>query len=353
MSDFDSIKTKYEELLSLPVNSDGVAKRQRGYAFERLLFDLFTVDSLEPRASYRPEGEQIDGSIYLDGRVYLIEAKWHADPLPASTLYQFKGKVDGKLTGTIGVFISMSGYADDSVDALIQGKDLNIILVDRHDIDTAIVHGKGFKRVLKMKLRKASEEGVVYFPVEGELVTASKTSAIHIDSLRSYRTTDLTLMCQLAQTELPAVSDLLIVCEGESDRVVIAVLVKRILAEAGSDRSVKIMTALGKLTIPRVANALRDMFSEQSQMLIVVDGDNDPLGTEEMLSRGMEFENWSVSIPNPSIETWLSLDPETFRGRRRRSRVELNREAAYQVDIKALRLRDNEFDRFYRAVLGK
>jgi hypothetical protein len=41
----------------------------------------------------------------------LLEAKWHRDEfeLPASTIYEFKGKVDGKLVGTVGIFISMSG----------------------------------------------------------------------------------------------------------------------------------------------------------------------------------------------------------------------------------------------------
>src|SRR4051812_15027132 len=84
------------------------AKQRRGYDFERLLNALFLIERLDPRTSFKPDGEQIDGSIYLDGRIYLVEAKWHAEPLPASTLYQFKGKIDGKLAGTIGLFISMS-----------------------------------------------------------------------------------------------------------------------------------------------------------------------------------------------------------------------------------------------------
>jgi hypothetical protein len=97
----DQIRRDYEELTRLSRASDSSAKQARGFAFERLLIQLFALDEMEPRAGYRPVGEQIDGSIYLDGRVYLLEAKWHADPLPVSTLYQFKGKVDGKLAGTI------------------------------------------------------------------------------------------------------------------------------------------------------------------------------------------------------------------------------------------------------------
>ena len=145
-----------------------------------------------------------------------------ANPLPASTLYQFKGKVDGKLTGTLGVFISISGYAKDAVDALTLGKDLNVILVDRNDMDAAILRGNGFKKVLKLKLRKAAEEGVIYFPAEGELVTADATRVVEIDELGYLHTTDGVLTARPVE---PATADLLIVCEGDSDRVIIAALV--------------------------------------------------------------------------------------------------------------------------------
>jgi len=349
MKSFDEIKKEYEELSDLPIDSDGAAKRKRGFAFERLLNKLFILDDLEPRAGYRPAGEQIDGSIYLDGRIYLLEAKWHADPLPASTLYQFKGKVDGKLAGTIGIFISMSGYAEDAIDALILGKGLNVILVDRRDMDAAIIRGSGFKKLLKLKLRKAAEEGAIYFPAEGELVTAEKTRTIEIDYLRFDQVTDQVLVTQPAH---PAAADLLIVCEGESDRVVIATLAERILATAGSGRSIKIMTAMGKLAIPRVANALRSTFHPESKVLIVADSDGDPIGTTEMLSNGLEFSDWLASIPNPSIEAWLDVTLSDLRRRGGKFRIEQYRQAAHQVDIAALTQQDEEFKRFHSAILG-
>ncbi|AJX96493.1 TOPRIM nucleotidyl transferase/hydrolase domain-containing protein [Burkholderia pseudomallei] len=349
MNNLDDIRKEYEELASLPADADGNAKRRRGFAFERLLNKLFLLDELEPRTGYRPSGEQIDGSIYLDGRIYLLEAKWHADPLPASTLYQFKGKVDGKLAGTIGFFISMSGYAEDAVDALILGKALNIILLDQRDIDSAIIRGSGFKNVLKLKLRKAAEEGAIFFPTEGELVTAEKARTVEIDLLRFDQTTGGVVATQPAE---PATADLLIVCEGDSDRVVISTFAERILSAAGSGRSIKILTAMGKVTIPRVANAMWNTFHSESKVLIVVDGDNDPAGTAAMLGNGLEFGDWVAAIPNPSIETWLDLDVETLR-RRGKSRIELSRTAAETLDIDALRLRDDQFAQFYAAILGE
>jgi hypothetical protein len=348
MSGLDEIRIDYGGLASLSADVDGSVKRHRGFAFERLLKKIFLHDDLEPRTGYRRPGEQIDGSIYLDGRIFLLEAKWHADPLPASTLYQFKGKVDGKLAGTIGIFISMSGYAEDAVDALVLGKALNVILFDQRDMDAVIVRGAGFKSVLKLKLRKAAEEGAIYFPAEGELVTAKKTRSVEIDLPDLDRTTG-SVATQRAET---AATDLLIVCEGDSDRVAIATLAERILFAAGSGRSIKILTAMGKITIPRVANAMWSTFHSKSKVLIVVDGDNDPIGTAAMLGNGLEFSDWVAAIPNPSIETWLDLGAETLR-RPRKSRVELSRKAAETLDIDSLRQRDGQFALFFATILGR
>tara|TARA_R110002020_G_scaffold50791_2_gene143673 strand:- start:11331 stop:12377 length:1047 start_codon:yes stop_codon:yes gene_type:complete len=347
MSILDEIRKDYEALVNLPPSADGNEKRARGFAFERLLKKLFSHDKLEPRAGYKPSGEQIDGSIYLDGRVYLLEAKWHADPLPASTLYQFKGKVDGKLLGTVGIFISMSGYGDDAVDALTLGKGLNVILVDRSDMDSAIIRQNGIKQILLLKIRKAAEEGVIYFPVEGDLVTANETRTVEIEDLRF----DPVTGSVMAMRPVPQVSaDLLIVCEGNNDRAAIAVLAERILAAAGSSRSIKILTAMGKLTIPKVANALWNTFSTDSKVLIVTDGDRDPDGTAAMLERGLEFSEWEAVIPNPSIETWLGLEAQL--ARRPRPSLDSFRIAAEALDIEDLRIVDAEFARFYDTVLG-
>ncbi|APE12542.1 hypothetical protein BO226_24570 (plasmid) [Rhodococcus sp. 2G] len=141
----------------LPPTATKAEKADRGREFEGALIEMFNEDGLKPRASYRPTGEEVDGSIWLDGRTYLFEAKWTSAAHPASSLYQFKGKVDGKLTGTIGLFFSMSGYSTDAVDALIAGKDLNLVLFDRADVDLVIKNRIGIAEAIRLKLRAAAE----------------------------------------------------------------------------------------------------------------------------------------------------------------------------------------------------
>ncbi|MCV5215759.1 hypothetical protein OFC53_31460, partial [Escherichia coli] len=87
---------------------------------------------------------------------FLLEAKWHKDPIPASDLYAFKGKVDGRLIGTIGVFFSMSDYSTEAVDALLKGKELNIILFGHNDLLSIEKRKITMREALKIKLRFAA-----------------------------------------------------------------------------------------------------------------------------------------------------------------------------------------------------
>lgn len=56
----DEIKKAYNKLLS-----EKVSPQQRGYEFERLINSLLSIEKLEPKSSYKPLGEQIDGSFFL------------------------------------------------------------------------------------------------------------------------------------------------------------------------------------------------------------------------------------------------------------------------------------------------
>ena len=111
---------------------------KRGKAFEKVLGLILELEKIRHVLAYRPSGEEIDGAFWWNDRTFLLEAKWHKDPLPASSIYTFKGKVDGKFSGTCGVFISMSGYSTECVDALVHGKALNILLFDEKDIEAII-----------------------------------------------------------------------------------------------------------------------------------------------------------------------------------------------------------------------
>ena len=339
-------KEEYKKWLAPPKNVQPEWFRERGFTFEKILKSCLAHEQLDPRSSYKTEGEQIDGSFFLDGNVFLLEAKWHRDKLPASSLYQFKGKVDGKLLGTIGVFISMSGYSKDAVDALTLGKSLNVILFGKEDIDSAIIGNSSFREILKSKLRIAAEEGVVYHSSKIEQV--SKDGQTIIEAL-NYDNISSNVLKQDSSFEKS--SDLVVICEGATDRELIGLLATKILNKYGLAKKVNIVTAIGKMAIPRVANATSNI-KTNSPVLIIIDSDGDLDKTREMLNRGVELNNWKYSVPDPAIEEWLGIDRREFRQRYHGSNIRHEKltELVASIDLEDLAERDDSFKVFYEWV---
>lgn len=156
----DEIRNKYQLLVS----GLKYSTHQRGFEFERLIFSLLQNAKVEPRASYKPSGEQVDGSFFWHGQTFLLEAKWTKDPLPASSIYAFKGKLDGKFHTNSGIFISVNGFSKDVEDALKFGKSLNILLFDENDVPLLFNGEVEFLEMLKFKLREAGDTGSLKAP---------------------------------------------------------------------------------------------------------------------------------------------------------------------------------------------
>ncbi len=203
----------YEQLCQEPESATKAWYQNRGYKFEKLISAVLKRDGLSPRSSYKIKGEQIDGSFILGDRVYLLEAKWHKKKMSASDIYEFKGKVDGKLIGTIGVFISISGFSNDSVDALIYGKEINIILFDKEDFEKGIKEEGAFKKILLEKIRVATEEGTPYAPVE----IISETQSVNKNMTD---VTDISIGYGMDRV--------VIICEGETDERLLRIMCERI-----------------------------------------------------------------------------------------------------------------------------
>ena len=136
--------------------------KQRGYDFEKALQSMLREAKLSPRTSYKAKGEQIDGSFLYGSQVFLLEAKWHTEPLPASEVGAFQNKVDGKLLGTLGIFLSISGYSNDAAETISRGKKINVIMFNGSDVEASMNRNIGFVKVLQEKLRMAAEEGLIF-----------------------------------------------------------------------------------------------------------------------------------------------------------------------------------------------
>src|SRR5205814_1390788 len=105
----------------------------KGYGLEAILRGLFELFDLDPKASFKLAGEQIDGAFTFDSTDYLLEAKWQQVPVRASDLDAFVGKLSRKLDNTLGLFLSINGFSPDGVKTYASGRRL-MILMDGSDL---------------------------------------------------------------------------------------------------------------------------------------------------------------------------------------------------------------------------
>ncbi len=129
----------------------------RGYAFEKYLKNLFDVNGLNGRSSFRLVGEQIDGSFELNSETYLLEAKWTNQPIGLADLRSFNAKVEDKAAWSRGLFISNSGFSEDGLTAFGKGK--SIICMDGFDMSEMLMNNRLFAEVVSRKVRRAAETG--------------------------------------------------------------------------------------------------------------------------------------------------------------------------------------------------
>lgn len=294
--------TLQDDLNDLVNLTGGITPQTRGHRFERWINTLLAHDHLAPHTAFRPSGEEVDGSFMHAGRAYLIEAKWWAEEVPASAIYQFKGKVDGKLVGTIGVFVSMSGYSADSIDALRVGKGLNIVLFDSTDIRTAA--NIGFTTVLDFKLRQAAEKGEVFVPY-------------------------------IAATTDP---QLTVVVEGRYDEEIIRGIEENLRRRGVPTRDLSVIVAQGVLGLSHIAAAAAE--ARGGDILAIADSDG-TRGTIPGLDM-LDTKNIELIVVDPVIEKWLAVSsPADFR----RLRMGEVRARAADINIDALSAEDPQFAR--------
>lgn len=135
--------------------------QNRGYRLEiilRKLFDLFDLDS---KASFKIEGEQIDGAFTFDSVDYLFEAKWQSELVRANDLDSLASKVQRKLDNTLGLFLSINGFSPDGIRAHSSGRKV-LLLMDGSDI-MAVLEGRiELPELLRRKRRHAAQTGEIY-----------------------------------------------------------------------------------------------------------------------------------------------------------------------------------------------
>lgn len=154
----EEITREYFKLLSAE------EPQQRGYRLEQIIRQVFELFELDPRASFKVTGEQIDGAFTFDGTDYLFEGKWQEELVVAADLDSLAGKLARKLDNTLGLFLSINGFSDDRVKAYSSGRK-TIILMEGSDLMAVLEGHIDLIQLLLRKRRHASKTGNIYLRI--------------------------------------------------------------------------------------------------------------------------------------------------------------------------------------------
>lgn len=160
------IPERLKELRDIFLSLENVPREHKGFEFEHFLNQLFDLFGLQPRRSFRLQGEQIDGSLDFENQTYLVEAKFQVKPVGQEDLLVFRGKVEGKATWSRGIFISVSGFTQEGLAAFSRGRPTNLIAMSGQDLYFVVDGQMPLDEVIRLKARHAAETGEVMTPVQ-------------------------------------------------------------------------------------------------------------------------------------------------------------------------------------------
>jgi hypothetical protein len=136
-------------------------RQKAGFVLEDILKELFLLSEIEYHKSYKTETQQIDGYFSFKGFDYLVEAKWRDLQPTEGDIGAFQRKVQTKLDGTRGVFVSIPGIRKEVI-SQFNGEGAKIIFITGEDL-THILEGRvKLNDALVLKIERAAKYGESY-----------------------------------------------------------------------------------------------------------------------------------------------------------------------------------------------
>lgn len=158
----DGIEELRKKFNALTLSSEDPAGR--GFTLEKILQDLFQIEGIEYHPPFRTGPEQLDGLFVYDSCHYLVEARWRKTFPTKGDLLEFRGKVDGKIRNTRGMFVSISGFREEVLNDMDKGNN-PIILFDGRDLIEIFEGRVRLKDALDEKILQASKKGILFCPI--------------------------------------------------------------------------------------------------------------------------------------------------------------------------------------------
>ncbi|WP_223594513.1 restriction endonuclease [Pseudomonas sp. A-R-19] len=147
---------------------DGYTPQTRGQAFNGLIAEMFTCWGLEaePNNLHGDGKGEIDIITTINSKHYIIEAKWEGKKADSNHIAKLKYRLEQRFEGTIGIFISMSGYSAETLKGLPKAGRVNVICLDASHLEAMLSGFVPPEEMITKLLKKASHEGIAYSAVK-------------------------------------------------------------------------------------------------------------------------------------------------------------------------------------------
>lgn len=146
-------------------NLDGYTPQTRGQSFNNLISELFNYWNIKASPNLNANGE-IDVVFTIDGRHFILEAKWEKDKTDTGKIAKLQKRVRQRLGGTVGIFLSMAGFSDDAIKEINKGEQSQVFCLSKIHFEAML---SGFIppcEMIDISLKKASYEGNYYVKIE-------------------------------------------------------------------------------------------------------------------------------------------------------------------------------------------
>lgn len=156
--DVEPLRTRFDEIYLQLGTAPG------GRAFETWFVEFANAFGLSARGRYNTSEREFDGSLSLDGSTYLLELKFTGDKTDASDVSNFRDKVSGHASGTLGLAVSVTGYTSNAI-ATAARAGSPLVLMDGAHLYRVLQGGQRLDDLIRLLRRHAIETGQTYNPV--------------------------------------------------------------------------------------------------------------------------------------------------------------------------------------------
>jgi hypothetical protein len=143
---------------------DGYTAQSRGRRLNGVIAQMLRCWGIEAVESLREPGE-IDVGFTVGEVHYVVEAKWEKSKCDTGDIAKLQKRVRQRFAGTIGVFVSMSGYTPPALADVKDGERLEVLLLDANHFE-AMLGGLVPPEELLSRVRgRAAFHGEAYTPL--------------------------------------------------------------------------------------------------------------------------------------------------------------------------------------------